>query len=234
MKATLTACPGRLTLSQLKSELSELVGGNCQFWSPRTLNLPNLVEHLKTPGGSGRQELEQKIVKLVQTPNFSSLASAALGPGVFIWRDDPGFPLDRRSGPEGRSRPSQCRCATANSGRSAAKKPPAIAAKMCNLRFLCIWGSFRAKLSHLEGITQPLVERTEPVDPTARKPRPPRLKRTLTNRKALIKLAQQLAQKLKRRFSSSSTGNRDWEHLRQNRGPLTDWMVDIPTDSGGW
>ena len=230
-KATLTACPGRLTLSQLsQSCFRNWVGAIASFGSPG-LNLPIWLSILKTLVQRADRARSRKLLKLASNSNFSrALASAASGQGSSSGETIQASPLDRRSGPEGRSRPSQCRCATATSGQISRQETASDSREDVQSKVSLYLGQLQGQLSHLEGITQSLVERQNQLTQRLEAPAPSS-QETLTNRKALINWPSSCT-KLKRRFSSSSTGNRDWEASEQT-GPLTDWMVLIfPTDSG--
>jgi tetratricopeptide (TPR) repeat protein len=209
----------------VKSELSELVGAIASL-VPRT-EFANLVEHLKTLV-QRQTELEQEIVKLASNSNFSSLAPAASGHGASsvekiqtsrsIGDQALRVDLDHLSAAVRQLQRQISRQETASDSREDVQSKVSL-----------YLGQLKGQLSHLEGITQSLVERQNQLTQRLEAPTPSS-KETLTNRKALIKLAKQLhkTQKTVQQFQHQQPGL----GASEQNGPLTDWMVDIPTSSG--
>lgn len=196
----------------IKTELSEVVKAISNLVS-RT-EFTNLVEHLKTLV-QRQAALEAELAKVTSTENFNSPSAAAplgrsrsLGETTTLRVD-----LDHLNTAVKRLQRQVNRNETANDTRGEMQSTVSL-----------YLGQVKAQLSQLEGVTQSLVERQNQLAQQLSRWVPPPAD-SLTNRKALIKLAKQL------RHTQTAV-----RQLQQPQGqvslspgaPSTGWMVDIP------
>jgi tetratricopeptide (TPR) repeat protein len=201
----------------IKKELTEMVGAIANLVT-RT-EFENLVEHLKTLV-QRQTELEQELTNLPLNLNSNDLESrGSRSPSRSIGETTLRVDLDYLNTVVRRLQRQVSRHETASDTREEVQSTVSLYV-----------GQLKAQLSHLEGITQSLVERQNQLGQELEE-RVTLPGETLKNRKALIKLAQQLhhTQAAVKQLQGLPRGQ---GHPSQNI-PLTDWMLDIPTVSNG-
>jgi tetratricopeptide (TPR) repeat protein len=196
----------------LKAEVSEVVGAISNLVT-RT-EFMNLVEHLKSLV-ERQTELEQELARLAARPQSHSLSatdyeekSRPLGDTTL--RMD----IDHLSTAVRQLQRQVSRQETASSTRGEMQSTVSL-----------YLGQVKAQLSQVEGVTQSLVERQNQLAQQLNQ-QGNSAAATLTNRKALIKLAQQL-----RHTQTAVKGLQPQPGVQEPpsaEGSVTDWMIDIP------
>jgi tetratricopeptide (TPR) repeat protein len=220
----LNSLPWSAHPESFKTELSEVVGAISNLVT-RT-EFTNLVEHLKTLV-QRQSDLEQEIIKFSSSSTFRGLApSDASYTSPTVGANSTARPVGDKAL---RVDLDHLNAAVRQLQRQVKSHESASDTREdAQAKVSLYLGQLKGQLSHLEGITQSLVERqnqlTQRLDAPAPSPQ-----ETLTNRKALIKLAKQLR--------NTQQAIKQLQHQQpaagqaEQKGTLTDWMVDIPTDA---